>query len=148
MKPDFRLFSVRPISTGRICSAASRSDLSTSNSSERVPAQRCDLETFLKIKLINFIFVLLLLVLFYCCYFVVSFYLFRDPLYLEKLLNSFWGRLSLWLAIGLQIVGCTIVFRILSRSARFWKPSAGTDLRRQRVPKNIECLMLGNKCVS
>ena len=50
---------------------------------------------------------------------VVSFYLFRDPLYLEKLLNSFWGRLSLWLAIGLQIVGCTIVFRILSRSARF-----------------------------
>lgn len=50
---------------------------------------------------------------------VISFYLFRDPNYLNSLLNSFWGRLSLWTAIVLQIVGCVTVFRILSRSSRF-----------------------------
>lgn len=50
---------------------------------------------------------------------IVGFYLFRDPQYLDKLLGSFWGRLSLWLAVGLQILGCTIVYRILSRTARF-----------------------------
>lgn len=50
---------------------------------------------------------------------VVSFYLYRDPTYLGRLLSSFWGRLSLWMAIGLQIVGCVLVFRILKRSARF-----------------------------
>ena len=51
--------------------------------------------------------------------FVMGFYLFRDPDYLNSLLNSFWGRLSLWTAIIFQIVGCLLVFRILSRSARF-----------------------------
>lgn len=50
---------------------------------------------------------------------VMSFYLFRDPDYLNKLLSSFWGRLSLWLAIILQIVGCLSVYRILKSSARF-----------------------------
>lgn len=50
---------------------------------------------------------------------VMGFYMFRDPNYLDSLLNSFWGRLSLWTAVTLQIVGCLIVFRILSRSARF-----------------------------
>jgi tight adherence protein B len=50
---------------------------------------------------------------------VMGFYLFRDPNYLTSLTNSFWGRLSLWTGIVLQIVGCLIVFRILRRSARF-----------------------------
>lgn len=50
---------------------------------------------------------------------VMSFYLFRDPNYLTSLTGSFWGRLSLWTAIVFQIVGCLLVFRILSRSARF-----------------------------
>ncbi len=50
---------------------------------------------------------------------VMGFYLFRDPNYLTNLLNSYWGRLSLWTAVALQIVGCIIVYRILSRSARF-----------------------------
>jgi len=50
---------------------------------------------------------------------VMGFYLFRDPDYLNNLLNSFWGRLSLWLGVILQIVGCLLVYRILSRSARF-----------------------------
>lgn len=50
---------------------------------------------------------------------VMGFYLFRDPNYLTNLLNSYWGRLSLWTAVALQIVGCLMVYRILSRSARF-----------------------------
>jgi tight adherence protein B len=50
---------------------------------------------------------------------VMAFYLFRDPDYLNNLLNSFWGRLSLWIAVIFQIVGCLLVYRILSRSARF-----------------------------
>jgi tight adherence protein B len=50
---------------------------------------------------------------------VMGFYLFRDPDYLNSLLNSFWGRLSLWTAVIFQIVGCLMVFRILSRSSRF-----------------------------
>lgn len=50
---------------------------------------------------------------------VMGFYLFRDPNYLTNLLNSYWGRLSLWTAVVLQIVGCIMVYRILSRSARF-----------------------------
>jgi len=50
---------------------------------------------------------------------VMSFYLFRDPAYLNNLMSSFWGRLSLWGGVVLQILGCLIVFRILSRSSRF-----------------------------
>lgn len=50
---------------------------------------------------------------------VMGFYLFRDPNYFNSLMNSFWGRLSLWLGVILQIIGCLMVFRILSRSARF-----------------------------
>jgi tight adherence protein B len=50
---------------------------------------------------------------------VIGFYLFRDPLYLDKLLSTFWGRLSLGLAITLQVIGGFFVFRILGRSARF-----------------------------
>jgi tight adherence protein B len=49
----------------------------------------------------------------------MAFHLFRDPEYLNSLLNSFWGRLSLWTAIIFQITGCLLVYRILSRSARF-----------------------------
>lgn len=51
--------------------------------------------------------------------FIMGFFLMRDPDYLNSLLNSFWGRLSLWTAIIFQIVGCLLVYRILSRSARF-----------------------------
>ncbi|MCA9036795.1 MAG: type II secretion system F family protein [Planctomycetaceae bacterium] len=50
---------------------------------------------------------------------IIGFYLFRDPDYLDKLLSSFWGRLSLWSAVVLQIVGALIVFRVLQRTARF-----------------------------
>ncbi len=50
---------------------------------------------------------------------VVAFYVFRDPNYLQNLTSSYWGRLSLWLAIGLQIVGAILVYRILRKSARF-----------------------------
>jgi tight adherence protein B len=50
---------------------------------------------------------------------VVSFYVFRDANYLNTLLNSFWGRLSLWMGIVLQIAGGLLVLRILRRSARF-----------------------------
>lgn len=50
---------------------------------------------------------------------VMGFYLFRDPGYFNNLLSSFWGRLSLWLGVILQMIGCLLVFRILSRSARF-----------------------------
>ena len=50
---------------------------------------------------------------------VMSFYLFRDPDYLNSLMNSYWGRLSLCTGVTLQFVGCLLVFRILSRSARF-----------------------------
>ena len=39
--------------------------------------------------------------------------------YIADLIGSFWGRLSLGLAVTLQIVGGLIVFRILRRSARF-----------------------------
>ncbi|MEZ6059494.1 MAG: type II secretion system F family protein [Planctomycetaceae bacterium] len=50
---------------------------------------------------------------------VVAFYLFRDPNYLQNLMASYWGRLSLFLAIGLQIIGATLVYRILRNSGRF-----------------------------
>ncbi len=50
---------------------------------------------------------------------VMAFYLIRDPNYLNQLSGSFLGRLSLWTAIVLQIVGCSLVYRILKRSARF-----------------------------
>lgn len=49
----------------------------------------------------------------------VVFYLFYDPNYLSKLLDSYWGRLSLGIAVFLQITGCLLVYRILSRSSRF-----------------------------
>lgn len=50
---------------------------------------------------------------------VLAFYLYRDPTYLDRLLSSFWGRLSLSTAVVLQIVGSALVFRILRSSARF-----------------------------
>ena len=50
---------------------------------------------------------------------IVVFYMYRDPGYLQQLLSSFWGRLSLVGAILLQVVGALTVFRILKRSARF-----------------------------
>ena len=50
---------------------------------------------------------------------VMAFFLFRNPLHLEELTASFWGRLSLWTGITLQAVGAFFVFRILRKSARF-----------------------------
>lgn len=50
---------------------------------------------------------------------VVSFYIARDPEYLDKLFASGWGRSSFWTAVTLQFVGSLIVFRILSRTSRF-----------------------------
>jgi tight adherence protein B len=48
-----------------------------------------------------------------------GFYLFYDPDYLNKLLNSSFGRLSLMLAFSMMTIGCFFVYRILNRSARF-----------------------------
>ena len=50
---------------------------------------------------------------------VMGFFLFRNPLHLQELMASFWGRLSLWTGITLQVVGAFFVFRILRKSARF-----------------------------
>lgn len=50
---------------------------------------------------------------------VILFYVFRDPRYLETLLASFAGRLSLGVALTLQMIGAFFVFRILKRCARF-----------------------------
>ena len=50
---------------------------------------------------------------------VLLFYGLRDPLYFSQLLSSFWGRLSLGLAITLQVTGCVLAWQILKRSSRF-----------------------------
>jgi tight adherence protein B len=50
---------------------------------------------------------------------VMLFYGIRDPLYFTQLLQSFWGRLSMGLAVTLQITGCLIAWQIMKRSARF-----------------------------
>jgi tight adherence protein B len=50
---------------------------------------------------------------------VVLFFTMSRENYVADLLGSFWGRLSLGLAVTLQIVGGLIVFRILRRSAHF-----------------------------
>ena len=50
---------------------------------------------------------------------VVLFFTLNRENYIADLIGSFWGRLSLGLAVTLQIVGGLIVFRILRRSARF-----------------------------
>ena len=50
---------------------------------------------------------------------IILIYLYRDPAYLERLLSSFPGRLSLSIAVFLQLTGAAFVFRILKRCARF-----------------------------
>lgn len=50
---------------------------------------------------------------------VVLFYVFRDPMYLERLMDSSPGRWSIGAAIFLQFIGAFFVFRILKRCARF-----------------------------
>lgn len=50
---------------------------------------------------------------------IVVFYVYREATYLQQLMSSFWGRLSLGGAIGLQILGAFLVFRILKQSNRF-----------------------------
>ena len=50
---------------------------------------------------------------------IICFYVFRDPQYLSDLMSSFWGRLTFWSGVVLQIVGATLVFRILRKTARF-----------------------------
>jgi tight adherence protein B len=50
---------------------------------------------------------------------VLLFYGLRDPGYFSQLLSSFWGRLSLGIAILLQATGCVLAWQILKRSARF-----------------------------
>ncbi|MCP4783598.1 MAG: pilus assembly protein TadB [Fuerstiella sp.] len=50
---------------------------------------------------------------------VVLFFSLNRQDYISDLLSSFWGRLSVGLAIGLQIIGGLAVVRILNRSARF-----------------------------
>lgn len=50
---------------------------------------------------------------------IIGFYVFRDPQYLTSLMSSFWGRLTFWSGVVLQIVGALLVFRILRKTARF-----------------------------
>ncbi|MFM8476603.1 MAG: type II secretion system F family protein [Planctomycetaceae bacterium] len=50
---------------------------------------------------------------------VVIFYTVRDPNYLDSLFSSYWGRLSFWAAVVLQVVGGLLVYRILGRTAKF-----------------------------
>lgn len=50
---------------------------------------------------------------------IIGFYVFRDPQYLTSLMSSFWGRLTFWSGVILQIVGAALVFRILRKTARF-----------------------------
>lgn len=50
---------------------------------------------------------------------IIGFYVFRDPEYLNNLMSSFWGRLTFWSGVVLQIVGAALVFRILRKTARF-----------------------------
>jgi tight adherence protein B len=50
---------------------------------------------------------------------VVGFYTFRDPGYLNALFSSYWGRLSFWAGVVLQLVGSLLVYRILGRTAKF-----------------------------
>jgi tight adherence protein B len=50
---------------------------------------------------------------------VVVFYTVRDPNYLDSLFSSYWGRLSFWAGVVLQVVGGLLVYRILGRTAKF-----------------------------
>jgi tight adherence protein B len=50
---------------------------------------------------------------------IIGFYVFQDPQYLTNLMSSFWGRLTFWTGVILQIVGATLVFRILQKTAKF-----------------------------
>lgn len=50
---------------------------------------------------------------------VVIFYTVRDPNYLDSLFSSYWGRLSFWAAVALQVIGGLLVYRILVRTAKF-----------------------------
>lgn len=50
---------------------------------------------------------------------VIGFYIFRDPTYLDHLMSSFWGRLTFWTGVVLQVIGGFFVFRILQKTAKF-----------------------------
>ena len=50
---------------------------------------------------------------------VIGFYIFRDPTYLDQLMSSFWGRLTFWTGVVLQVIGGFFVFRILQKTAKF-----------------------------
>jgi len=50
---------------------------------------------------------------------IIGFYVFQDPQYLTNLMSSFWGRLTFWTGVVLQIVGALFVFRILQKTAKF-----------------------------
>jgi tight adherence protein B len=50
---------------------------------------------------------------------IVVFHVYREPTCLQQLQSSFWGRFSLGGAVGLQILGAILVFRIFKNSTRF-----------------------------
>lgn len=50
---------------------------------------------------------------------IIGFYVFRDPQYLTNLMSSFWGRLTFWCGVALQVVGALLVFNILRKTARY-----------------------------
>lgn len=50
---------------------------------------------------------------------IVGFYTFRDPNYLQSLFSSYWGRLSFWIGVALQLIGSMMVYRILGRTAKY-----------------------------
>ena len=47
---------------------------------------------------------------------IVLFFIYRDPAYLTKLMDSTWGFRSMVMAIFLQIIGSFAVLRILQSS--------------------------------
>lgn len=49
---------------------------------------------------------------------IVAYYSFQDGTYLTRLLSSSTGRLSVTVAVGLQIIGAISVYRILNQSTR------------------------------
>ena len=50
---------------------------------------------------------------------IIAFYLVRDPQYFTDMMSSFWGRLTFWMAVALQIIGAVFVMRILRQTAKF-----------------------------
>lgn len=49
---------------------------------------------------------------------ILGFFLFRDPEYFRKLMDSSWGRMTTFTAVGLMFIGSIWVLRVLSSSQK------------------------------